>query len=185
MSQATSVKPAELPEPPTGELRLTLAVNRWGAHRPVLLLFRTVSRLGDGVFWYTLMAVTALLGGAQGLRASLHMALTALFVAALYRAMKGVVRRPRPFRRHGDIIARVRPLDEFSFPSGHTLHAVAFTLVALAYYPFLAWLLVPFAALVAASRVVLGVHYPSDVLAAIALGAAIAAGSLALVPALA
>lgn len=185
MSQASTVKPAQLPEPPTGELRLTLAVNRWGGQRPVLLLFRAVSRLGDGVFWYTLMAVLALAGGASGLRAAVHMALTALFVAALYRAMKGVVRRPRPFRRHAGIVARVRPLDEFSFPSGHTLHAVAFTLVALAHYPFLAWLLVPFALLVAASRVVLGVHYPSDVLAAIALGAAIAAGSLALAPLLA
>jgi membrane-associated phospholipid phosphatase len=66
----------------------------------------------------------------------------------------------------------VAPLDEFSFPSGHTLHAVSFTIVALAYYPWLAPLLVPFTAGVALSRVVLGLHYPSDVLAAtgIALG---------------
>ena len=39
------------------------------------------------------------------------------------------------------IRAWVAPLDEFSFPSGHTLHAVAFTVVALAHYPVLAWLL--------------------------------------------
>lgn len=52
------------------------------------------------------------------------------------------------------------PLDEFSFPSGHTLHAVAFSLVAMAHYPVLAWALVPFTASVAVSRVVLGLHYP-------------------------
>ena len=57
-----------------------------------------------------------------------------------------------------------------AFPSGHTLHAVAFTLVALAHYPVLAWLLMPFTASVAVSRVVLGLHYPSDVLAATAIG---------------
>jgi undecaprenyl-diphosphatase len=80
------------------------------------------------------------------------------------------------------IRAWVAPLDEFSFPSGHTLHAVAFTLVALAHYPALAWLLIPFSASVSASRVVLGLHYPSDVLAATAIGSALAGLSLWLVP---
>jgi undecaprenyl-diphosphatase len=68
----------------------------------------------------------------------------------------------------------------YSFPSGHTLHAVAFTLVALAYWPWLAPLLVPFTLLTAASRVALGLHYPSDVLAGASLGAGIAAASLAI-----
>jgi undecaprenyl-diphosphatase len=74
--------------------------------------------------------------------------------------------------------ALIAPLDEFSFPSGHTLHAVAFSLVAIAHYPPLAWVLVPFTAAVAASRVVLGLHYPSDVLAATSFGAAVAAASM-------
>jgi undecaprenyl-diphosphatase len=74
----------------------------------------------------------------------------------------------------------VAPLDAFSFPSGHTLHAVAFTLVALGYWPWLASLLVPFTLLTATSRVALGLHYPSDVIAGAALGAAIGASSLAL-----
>jgi undecaprenyl-diphosphatase len=76
------------------------------------------------------------------------------------------------------IRAWVAPLDEFSFPSGHTLHAVSFSIVALAYYPWLAPLLVPFSAGVALSRVVLGLHYPSDVLAATAIGVVLASLSL-------
>jgi undecaprenyl-diphosphatase len=75
------------------------------------------------------------------------------------------------------------PLDHFSFPSGHTLHAMAFSLVALFYYPHLAWLLLPFTLLVALSRVVLGLHYPSDVMAGAALGVLIAEASFLLVPA--
>jgi len=71
-------------------------------------------------------------------------------------------------------------LDAYSFPSGHTLHAVAFTIVALSAWPWLAPLPVPFTLLTAASRIALGLHYPSDVLAGAALGAAIAAASLAL-----
>ncbi|WP_155518951.1 phosphatase PAP2 family protein, partial [Xanthomonas euvesicatoria] len=74
--------------------------------------------------------------------------------------------------------AWVAPLDEFSFPSGHTLHAVSFSIVALAYYPWLAPLLVPFSAGVALSRVVLGLHYPSDVLAATLIGVLLASLSL-------
>jgi len=164
-----------------GEAAFCLAANRWGHRSLVRTYFSTVSRLGDGVFWYALMSVLAVVGGAEGLAAATHMALTGLVVAGLYRAMKGVIRRPRPFRRHAGIVARVRPLDEFSFPSGHTLHAVTFSLVAIAWFPFLAWILLPFTLLVAASRVILGVHYPSDVLAACAIGAAIAGISLSLV----
>ena len=55
-----------------------------------------------------------------------------------------------------------------------------FSVVAIAFYPMLAWLLVPFTVLVAISRVVLGLHYPSDVLAVAALGALIAQSILAL-----
>jgi undecaprenyl-diphosphatase len=73
-----------------------------------------------------------------------------------------------------------KTLDQFSFPSGHTMHAVGFSIVALSYHPELFWLLVPFAALVALSRPILGLHYPSDVVAGAALGALIASISLTL-----
>jgi undecaprenyl-diphosphatase len=172
---------ATLPTRLTRELRLTLALNRFGGHRPVLLTFRLASRLGDGLFWYALMAAILLVEGRAGLPIVTHMAAVGLFVATLYRAMKNVIRRPRPCHRHTAIVARVRPLDEFSFPSGHTLHAVCFSVVASSYLPALAWLLIPVTALIAASRVVLGVHYPSDVLAAISLGVAIAVSSFAII----
>lgn len=55
-------------------------------------------------------------------------------------------------------------------------------MITLAHYPWLVWLLVPFALSVAASRVVLGMHYPSDVLAASVIGTGLAGLSLRLAP---
>jgi undecaprenyl-diphosphatase len=159
-----------------------LTANRWGARHAVRAYFRMVSRLGDGAFWYALMAGVALVDGWRGLGVASHLAATGLVAAILYRKLKRWTRRPRPFAADGRIKPWVAPLDEFSFPSGHTLHAVSFTLVALAYYPMLAWLLVPFALSVAVSRVVLGMHYPSDVIAASLIGGALASLSLWMVP---
>lgn len=135
--------------------------------------FAMVSRLGDGVFWYSLIAVLPLADGWNGLTASLHMLLTGGVALALYKSLKGVTRRERPCNAVEDIAAVIPPLDHYSFPSGHTLHAVSFTTVALWYYPELAWALIPFTLLVATSRVVLGLHYPSDVLVASAIGLAL------------
>ncbi len=149
---------------------ICLACNRWGQRQRVRRLFATVSRLGDGAFWYALMGLTVIAGGWEGVAASTHMAATGVVALALYTSLKRFTRRPRPFAEDRRIRALVAPLDQYSFPSGHTLHAVSFTVVALAWYPGLAWLLLPFCALVAASRVVLGLHYPSDVLAATAIG---------------
>ncbi|MEY2170371.1 MULTISPECIES: phosphatase PAP2 family protein [unclassified Rhodanobacter] len=165
--------------------RVCVAANRWGARRAVGVFFGAISRLGNGMFWYALMLALVALDGWRGLLAAAHMAATGLAALLLYRLLKRHTRRPRPFRACPGVIAHVPPLDEFSFPSGHTLQAVGFTVVALAWYPLLAPLLLTFTALVAASRVILGLHYPSDVLAAIGIGGALGTLSLWLVHAVA
>jgi undecaprenyl-diphosphatase len=142
------------------------------------VFFGGISRLGDGIFWYALMAVLVFVGGARGALAAAHMALTGLVALQLYRVLKRWTRRPRPYRGCPGVTAWIPPLDEFSFPSGHTLQAVSFSIVAIAWYPQLAPLLIGFSLLVAASRVILGLHYPSDVLAAILIGGGLGSASL-------
>ena len=159
-----------------------LRANHLGEWSGVRRFFAIISRLGDGVFWYVLMGALIVADGLDGLAASAHLALTGVVALSLYKVLKRWTRRPRPFASDVRIRAWVAPLDEFSFPSGHTLHAVAFTVVALAHYPMLAGLLIPFAAAVAVSRVVLGLHYPSDVLAATVIGVSLASLSLWMVP---
>jgi undecaprenyl-diphosphatase len=165
------------------EQAFCLRANRWGGRRAVRAVFGIASRLGDGVAWYALMAAFVLFGGERGLQAALHMAAVGVVAAGLYRSLKHWTRRPRPCASDARIRAWVAPLDEYSFPSGHTLHATSFSLVALAWYPALAPVLLPFAAAIAVSRVVLGVHYPSDVLAAAAIGAVLACSSFHWMPA--
>lgn len=152
------------------ERSLCLRINQ-GCHRArVRSLFVVASRLGDGVLWYALMASLALVGGDVGIQVALQMAVAGLAGTALYRVLKQRLVRERPFVSHAGILRGAAPLDRYSFPSGHTLHAVGFTTVVISSYPGLAWVLVPFALLVAASRVVLGLHYPTDVAAGAVLG---------------
>ena len=165
----------------SGEWHLCLACNRWVAGKSVVTFFRIISRLGDGLVWYALMLGLAVLGGERGWQAALHMAAVGIVAASLYRLLKGWTRRPRPYRSHVGIVAHIPPLDEFSFPSGHTLHAVSFSLVALAWFPELLFLLLPLTLLIALSRVVLGLHYPSDVIMAMLIGLGLAELSIMLV----
>lgn len=172
--------PSELSLP--REAHVCLLANRLGRRSDVRRFFAIVSRLGDGVFWYALMGALIVFDGWHGLAAAAHLAATGAIALVLYKGLKRWTRRPRPYAADLRIRAWVAPLDEFSFPSGHTLHAVSFTIVALAYYPWLAPLLVPFTAGVALSRVVLGLHYPSDVLAATGIATVLASASLAWLP---
>lgn len=141
-------------------------------------VFRLASRLGDGVFWYALMATLLLIHGSAALDAVLHMVVAGLLGTAIYKWLKGATGRPRPYQACASIACLTAPLDRFSFPSGHTLHAVVFSAIATAYYPVLGWIVWPFTILVAASRLVLGLHYPTDVAVGALLGGAVAALTL-------
>ena len=140
--------------------------------------FRLISRLGDGVFWYALMLGILAVEQGEGVKPVLHMLAAGLTGTLIYKWLKIKTHRPRPYQVHQDVFVTGKPLDRFSFPSGHTLHAVAFGLVALFYFPLLAIILMPFIVMVGISRVILGLHYPSDVLAGAAIGYGIAAISI-------
>lgn len=164
------------------EQRLCRALNRTSTHAPVRAFFAAVSRVGDGVVWYALMAVLAATQGRYGVRAALAMGLTALIGVGVYKLLKQHLVRERPYLTHHDIRVGCAPLDRYSFPSGHTLQAVLFTIVAVAWFPALAAVLIPLTVLIAMSRVVLGLHYPTDVLVGALIGWGLAEMALRVVP---
>jgi undecaprenyl-diphosphatase len=136
-----------------------------------LPVFVAASRLGDGGCWYLAPVLLYLFGGDDDARVAALMVLLGLVNLSLYLLIKHGTGRPRPGSCCPDIQPCVRALDRFSFPSGHALHAVSFAILLSWHYPAWSPLLAAFALLVAASRVALGLHYPSDVLAGVALGA--------------
>jgi len=156
------------------EIGLCLRCNRRAELLPTQSFYRAISRLGDGVFWYLLMTLLPALFGAAGLLTALHMLLTGGLSLGLYKLLKRGTSRPRPCDAYPVIHRHAPALDQYSFPSGHTMHAVGFTLALGLHFPLLAALVTPFAGLVAMSRLVLGLHYPSDVLAGAVIGASMA-----------
>lgn len=162
-----------------------LLLNRANRRRLPARVFALVSRLGDGIFWYAIILTLPLIQGAHAARVSLQMVAAGLISLLLYRWLKHITSRPRPCQAEVGILQSVAPLDEFSFPSGHTMHAVGFSIILVAYYPAWAMVVIPFTILVAVSRLVLGLHYLSDVIAGAVIGSLTATACLyAFAPAL-
>ncbi|MEW6445057.1 MAG: phosphatase PAP2 family protein [Pseudomonadota bacterium] len=160
------------------EQAVTVTANRLHDYRIARGVFSAASRLGDGIGWYAILLALAIAHGREALLPVAWMLSTALMGLLLYWAIKKLTARPRPCAVCDELQLSVAPLDKYSFPSGHTLHAVNFSIQLVAYMPELAWLVVPFALLVMASRMVLGLHYLSDVLAGATLGALLAGMAL-------
>lgn len=145
-------------------------VNRVCRRKWLKTFFSAISRLGDGILWYALALVLPLVYGYDAVAVSLRMAIAGILGLLIYKLIKRHTERPRPYSVLKDIKLGTAPLDKYSFPSGHTLHAFSFSLICIQYYPQSAWVLIPVSLLIALSRVALGLHYPTDVLAGAAIG---------------
>jgi undecaprenyl-diphosphatase len=149
--------------------RLLGRVLEWRAPRWVRLWMIAATRLGDGWVWLA-AAPLLLAAGGRGVRVLGAVVVSAVIANALLVCVKRRVRRTRPCARFFSASWSVSPLgwfpsDRFSFPSGHALNAFAIGSVLALAIPAVAPLVLFVAASVAASRVVLGLHWLSDVLA--------------------
>ena len=163
------------------ELGVCQRINQLSRLAWVRHFFSLVSRLGDYGFWVMMGAAVFALQGAVSLPALAVLAGTAGIGILVYKWLKKHLLRERPYINDGNILCGTAPLDRYSFPSGHTLHAVSLSIMLVHVEPALAPVVIPFAMLVAVSRVVLGLHYPSDVLAGALIGTALGKLGIALI----
>jgi undecaprenyl-diphosphatase len=141
--------------------------------RYLVAISRQISRSADG-YLYVLLGLIA---WSQEYYHFLVSAVTA-FVAerSCYFFLKNKIQRNRPPDTIPGFKSIIKAADRFSFPSGHT--SAAFLMAALLYshFPETAWFMYPWACCVAGSRVMLGVHFPTDTLAGATLGTSVAIG---------
>lgn len=152
-------------------------LNNVGIHATLVRLCRAISRTGDGLP-YVLLA--AWLYWDQGVDDPLLRVMLLAFAVErpLYFALKNGFKRNRPQQALLGFRSVITPSDHFSFPSGHTSAAFMVATLLSVFFPSLTLLLYLWAALVALSRVVLGVHFPTDTLVGVALGMGVAISSL-------
>ncbi len=154
--------------------RLMRRINRWPAPRWVRIWMLYATRGGDGWLWYLLGLALLLFGGTPRFRALSAAGLAAGSGIALLLRIKKATGRARPCATEPHCWATLLPPDQFSFPSGHTITAFAVTVSLSAFYPDLAPGFLFCAVSVAASRVLLGMHFLSDVAVGAVIGTLLA-----------
>jgi undecaprenyl-diphosphatase len=153
-------------------------VNRWHAPRWIRVWMLCATRGGDGWLWYAMGLVVLLTGGGRRFLAVGTAGLASALGIAIFLRLKKATGRQRPCAIEPHCWATLLPPDQFSFPSGHTITAFAVGVVLSSYYPELATGLLFCALSIAASRILLGMHFLSDVLAGAAIGTLVACGSV-------
>ena len=161
--------------------RVMRCVNRWHAPRWVRVWMICATRGGDGWLWYSLGLMVLLFGGDMRFRALAAGALASGTGIAIFLRLKKLFHRRRPGTFEPHCWATLLPPDQFSFPSGHTITAFAVAVSLAAFYPDLAIGLVFCALSVGASRVLLGMHFLSDVMAGAVIGCLLAVAATRLV----
>lgn len=164
------------------DLKGCLYLNHFSKSQAVIHFFKGISRLGDGLFWGVMLLSLWVLEGLFYIVQISYVMMSGLVGTGIYKILKQKTTRPRPYQVHQVIRLQEQPLDHFSFPSGHTLHAVMASTVLGYIQPMLLILMLPFTILVAISRMVLGLHYPSDVLVGALIGVVIASGIICAAP---
>ena len=144
-------------------------------HRQLWIAFaRALSRSGDGLMQVLLPSLLVLLDRQTGSIVFIATAIAFAIERPLYWVLKNSCQRRRPPEAIPSFSSVIVASDRFSFPSGHTAAAFLLAATTTEHYPALALPMYLWASAVGVSRVILGVHFPTDILAGAVLGSGIA-----------
>jgi undecaprenyl-diphosphatase len=164
----------------TRDHRLMRRINKWPAPKWVRLAAIAATRAGDGWLWYLIGLSILLFGRENRFAATAAAGSAALAGVGLFLLLKKFSGRKRPCEIEPHCWATLLPPDRFSFPSGQTITSFAVAVALGSYYPALLPALLFCALTIAVSRLLLGMHFLSDVVVAALLGTGLALSSHAL-----
>ena len=154
----------------TPDYRLARRVNRWRPPRWIRWWMILATRGGDGWMWGLLGVILLCRFDLQDCVTVSAAGCAALTGILLFRFLKKRIARPRPCVHEPSCWATLAPPDQFSFPSGHSITAFAVSVPVCLSFPALAPALLFLACSVALSRIMLGMHFLSDVIAGSLIG---------------
>jgi undecaprenyl-diphosphatase len=164
----------------TRDHRLMRKVNKWPAPKWVRYSAIAATRAGDGWLWYLTGLLVLLLGGDERFTAVAAAGSAAVVGIGIFISLKKISGRRRPCEIEPHVWAHLLPPDQFSFPSGHTITAFAVAVCIGAFYPLLLGGLLFCAFAIATSRILLGMHFLSDVAVGAIVGTGLAMTSYSL-----
>ncbi|WP_428773066.1 phosphatase PAP2 family protein [Vibrio sp.] len=143
-------------------------------------LSRAISHTGDGHLYLLMGLMAWATGGGRGL-AFLTAGLVAFAIELpFYWLIKNGFKRRRPEELSSQLRAYIKPSDRYSLPSGHTAAGFVMAILIGHFYPLMGGLALVWAVLIGTSRILLGVHFLTDVVLGAALGMASALVALQL-----
>lgn len=149
--------------------------NKWVAG-----ILKFFAHSGDSWFWLAGLFITWLVSEGEWRQRAVYLAFSLVVMAGAVIVLKFSIRRPRPEGEWGQIY---RVTDPHSFPSGHAARSATLAVMAIAIGPpWFAIILVIWSPWVGISRVALGVHYLSDVVAGWLVGVVMGLIAVALHP---
>lgn len=155
-------------------------VNHWSAPQWIRVWMICATRGGDGWVWYALGLMILFFGGPERFLAVGAAGLASATGIVLFLKLKKITGRKRPCMLEPHCWAKLLPPDQFSFPSGHTITAFAISVPLSLFFPALLMGLLFCALSIAASRILLGMHFLSDVVAGAIIGASLGYSSFLL-----
>ncbi|MBM7654362.1 phosphatase PAP2 family protein [Neobacillus cucumis] len=152
------------------DCRLLQHVNRHFDKKVLNLLFRFVTQFGGADITIAACFLLIIISSGEPKLTAIASALALSASHIPVHIIKQLLPRKRPYMMLESTKFPANPLQDHSFPSGHTTAIFSVITPYILYNPELAFILIPLGTFVGVSRIYLGLHYPSDTIAGGILG---------------